>query len=93
MSGSGSGSRRSTGQSGCMPTEVDIGWQHCTQIGNNRRKVRCVYCNKIVSSGVTRLKEHLGGVTGNVAPCTQVPKEVRIQMRDHVTQSRIDKEK
>ncbi|KAI9193857.1 hypothetical protein LWI28_000718 [Acer negundo] len=39
--------------------------------------VKCKFCNKVITGGVTRLKEHHGQTHKNVAPCLKVPKEVK----------------
>jgi len=34
--------------------------------------------------GVTHVKEHLVGVTGDVAKCKEVPKQIRKEMKAHI---------
>ncbi|KAL8144655.1 arogenate dehydratase/prephenate dehydratase 1, chloroplastic-like isoform X2 [Apium graveolens] len=55
---------------------TDIGWEHGTALDGDKRKVKCNYCAKIVSGGITRLKQHVAGISGNVEPCPSAPKEV-----------------
>lgn len=55
---------------------TDIGWKHGTALDGDKRKVKCNYCAKIVSGGITRLKQHVAGISGNVEPCPSAPKEV-----------------
>lgn len=43
---------------------------------DKRYRVQCNYCGKVVST-FFRLKYHLGGVRGDVAPCENVPQNVR----------------
>ena len=38
--------------------------------------MRCNYCRKVMYGGITRLKEHVGHVTGQVETCPRVPREV-----------------
>ncbi|KAG8374723.1 hypothetical protein BUALT_Bualt10G0025600 [Buddleja alternifolia] len=42
-----------------------------------KQKVKCNYCNKVVSNGFYRLKYHLGGIKGDVSPCLEVPVHVK----------------
>jgi len=37
----------------------DVGWQHGIDVDKNSRKVLCKYCQKIISGGIFRLKQHL----------------------------------
>ncbi|KAL1827450.1 hypothetical protein ACET3Z_005862 [Daucus carota] len=48
----------------------DIGWDYCELVdpGNNR-KVKCKLCNKVVTGGVFRLKQHVARIKGNVSSC------------------------
>ena len=41
--------------------------------------------------GITRFKHHLGHISGNVAGCTEVPREVRKQMKAFVGQNKTRK--
>ncbi|KAK1386098.1 hypothetical protein POM88_023833 [Heracleum sosnowskyi] len=45
-----------------------------------KRKVKCNYCAKIVSGGITRLKQHVAGISENVEPCPSAPKETRVNL-------------
>lgn len=44
---------------------------------NNANKVRCKYCQQVLSGGITRLKQHLAGIKGNCKQCAQVPENVK----------------
>ncbi|MQL79711.1 hypothetical protein Taro_012156 [Colocasia esculenta] len=66
-------------QSSSNPPSVDPSWAHCTVVDMGRRKVQCKYCNRVLSGGVWRLKQHLTGIIGEVAPCLRVSSEVRMQ--------------
>ncbi|XP_038690818.1 uncharacterized protein LOC119989396 isoform X2 [Tripterygium wilfordii] len=45
-------------------------------VDEQKKRVQCNYCAKEVSS-FNRLQSHLGGVRGDVKPCTQVPENIR----------------
>ncbi|MQL69465.1 hypothetical protein Taro_001765 [Colocasia esculenta] len=56
-----------------------------------RRKVQCKYCNRVLSGGIFRLKQHLAGIKGEVAPCSRVSAEVRIQFCQYMNEKETSK--
>ncbi|XP_042515845.1 uncharacterized protein LOC122090074 [Macadamia integrifolia] len=54
---------------------------HGTPVDEKKKRVRCNYCAKEVS-GFSRLKQHLGGIRGDVLPCQEVPVDVKVQMKN-----------
>jgi hypothetical protein len=56
---------------------LDVGWQHGIDIDKNSRKVQCKYCQKIISGGIFRFKQHLACTRKDVEPCQQVPENVK----------------
>ncbi|XP_047311139.1 uncharacterized protein LOC124914599 [Impatiens glandulifera] len=63
-------------------------------IDDKKRQVQCNFCGKIVSC-FSRLKFHLAGIRGDVAPCQEVPPEVRELLRTELLEkknSRLTKE-
>jgi hypothetical protein len=56
---------------------LDVGWQHGIDIDKNSRKVQCKYCQKIISGGIFRFKQHLACARKDVEPCQQVPENVK----------------
>ncbi|KAJ8460088.1 hypothetical protein OPV22_033014 [Ensete ventricosum] len=69
-----------------MPTRAtDIGWAHGAMVNGDRQKIECKYCHKVIlGGGISRLKQHLAGERGNIAPCDQVPADVKAQMQQHL---------
>ncbi|XP_015584619.1 uncharacterized protein LOC8289331 isoform X2 [Ricinus communis] len=64
---------------------TDPGWAHGTMVNGGRQKIKCKYCHKIfLGGGISRLKQHLAGERGNVAPCEDVPEEVKVQIQQHL---------
>lgn len=57
-------------------TKKDITWDHCQSL-ETRLHVKCNYCPKTMWGGAFRMKHHLAGTHKEVAPCAQVPEEVR----------------
>nr|GEX21735.1 hypothetical protein [Tanacetum cinerariifolium] len=63
--------------------EVDKTWDHVTQHieGNGKKAFICNFCHKIIlGGGINRVKKHLTGQKGEVAPCTKVDPDVRYTM-------------
>ncbi|MQL93099.1 hypothetical protein Taro_025739 [Colocasia esculenta] len=72
-------------QSSSNPPNADLAWAHCTIVDMGRRKVQCKYCNRVLSGGVWRLKQHLAGIKGEVAPCLRVSSEkISVEHRKQV---------
>ena len=68
-----------------MPPKKDIGWNHGEPINVGKKKSRCNYCGKIISGGVTRLKQHVDRVIGQVDPCPTAPQEISKMLREHLS--------
>ncbi|XXG68541.1 hypothetical protein AAC387_Pa06g1604 [Persea americana] len=64
-----------------MVRDVDPVWQHGVDVDGKKSKIKCNYCSKVVTVGITRLKEHLAHKTGNVAKCTKVSPELKKEMQ------------
>ncbi|KAI3963684.1 hypothetical protein MKW98_021924 [Papaver atlanticum] len=45
-------------------------------------RVRCNYCAKEICN-YSRLRQHLGGIRGNVLPCVEVPEVIKVQMKKY----------
>ncbi|MQM04753.1 hypothetical protein Taro_037557, partial [Colocasia esculenta] len=78
-------------QSSSNPPSADPAWAHGTVVDMTRRKVQCKYCNRVLSSGVWHLKQHLAGIKGEVAPCSRVSAEVRIQFCQYMKEKETSK--
>ncbi|MQL78363.1 hypothetical protein Taro_010794 [Colocasia esculenta] len=59
----------------------NTGWAHLTLVDAIKRKVKCNYCGKDIHGGITRGKQHLAGVRGEVKQCDIAPREMREEMR------------
>ena len=62
----------------------DIGWEHATPDGGDRRLAKCNYCGKVAHGGITRMKQHLAHISGQVEACPSVPKEVQQMIHKHL---------
>ncbi|XP_038723293.1 uncharacterized protein LOC120015140 [Tripterygium wilfordii] len=63
---------------------VDPGWEHGVAQDEKKKKVKCNYCEKIVSGGINRFKQHLARIPGEVAPCRDAPDDVYIKIKDNM---------
>ena len=69
-----------------MAPKTDIGWKHGKElVKGDKRKVVCNYCQKIISGGITRFKEHIACIPGNVEACPCAPEQVTSMMRELLT--------
>ncbi|XP_034704909.1 uncharacterized protein LOC117928910 isoform X3 [Vitis riparia] len=67
------------------PRATDPGWAHGIMVNGGRQKIKCKYCHKVIlGGGISRLKQHLAGERGNVAPCEEVPEDVKVQIQQHL---------
>lgn len=67
------------------PRATDLGWSHGKMVDGDRQKIQCKYCHKIIlGGGISRLKQHLAGERGNIAPCDSVPADVKAQIQQHL---------
>ncbi|KAG9445278.1 hypothetical protein H6P81_016618 [Aristolochia fimbriata] len=67
------------------PRATDLGWAHGMMVNGDRQKIKCRYCQKVIlGGGISRLKQHLAGERGNIAPCEKVPEDVKAQMHQHL---------
>ncbi|KAI3814409.1 hypothetical protein L1987_19164 [Smallanthus sonchifolius] len=63
---------------------VDPGWEHGVPRDERKKKVKCNYCDKIVSGGINRFKQHLARIPGEVAPCKSAPEEVYLKIKENM---------
>ncbi|XP_052204967.1 uncharacterized protein LOC127809864 isoform X1 [Diospyros lotus] len=63
---------------------VDPGWEHGAAQDDRKKKVKCNYCEKIVSGGINRFKQHLARIPGEVAPCKNAPEEVYLKIKENM---------
>ncbi|GLU05172.1 hypothetical protein SLE2022_222860 [Rubroshorea leprosula] len=63
---------------------TDPGWQHGVAQDERKKKVKCNYCEKIVSGGINRFKQHLARIPGEVAPCKNAPEEVYLKIKENM---------
>ncbi|CAL5214751.1 unnamed protein product [Lathyrus oleraceus] len=69
------------------PSE-DIGWYFGTPEPENRNNVRCKLCNVVIKGGITRLKQHIAHMKGQVTTCGRVTTMVRENMMELLLDSK-----
>ncbi|XP_038989941.1 uncharacterized protein LOC120113223 [Phoenix dactylifera] len=77
------------------PAKRDIGWSYGRRLGSEgqRHQFQCKFCDKVFKGGgVTRLKQHLAGNSGEVATCRNCPNEIRVLMRQNLAEAKEAKE-
>ncbi|XP_078163023.1 myb domain protein 4r1 isoform X2 [Carex rostrata] len=56
----------------------DPWWVHAERLEGNRTHWKCKYCNQVFKGGgVSRLKMHIAGFSGDIVSCLAVPQEIR----------------
>ncbi|KAJ8748653.1 hypothetical protein K2173_008098 [Erythroxylum novogranatense] len=63
---------------------LDPGWEHCVAQDQKKKKVKCNYCEKIISGGINRFKQHLARIPGEVAYCDKAPEEVYLKIKENM---------
>ena len=74
----------------------DPTWKYCieAETTDNSRTYKylyCQYCNKKITKGVKRLKDHIGRTRKSVAPCAKVLEEVKQELLDYLKQTTLTK--
>ena len=67
-----------------MASKHDISWEHPETVGGSRRTTKCKYCGKVIHGGITRLKQHIAYISGQVEASLRVPVEVSHSVRQHM---------
>jgi hypothetical protein len=59
----------------------DIGWHFAINVqGGDRNTIQCKLCFKVITGGITRLKEYLAHMSGEVKSCARVTQLIRENM-------------
>ena len=54
----------------------DIGWEHAEPVGGSRRTTKCKYYGKVIHGSITRLKQHIAHISGQVEECPRVSVDI-----------------
>ncbi|GAY44933.1 hypothetical protein CUMW_085640 [Citrus unshiu] len=63
---------------------MDPGWEHCVAQDEKKKRVKCNYCEKIISGGINRFKQHLARIPGEVAYCDKAPEDVYLKIKENM---------
>ncbi|KAK3194394.1 hypothetical protein Dsin_025704 [Dipteronia sinensis] len=63
---------------------VDPGWEHCVAQDEKKKRVKCNYCEKTISGGINRFKQHLARIPGEVAFCEKAPEDVYLKIKENM---------
>ncbi|KAI9180340.1 hypothetical protein LWI28_003750 [Acer negundo] len=63
---------------------VDPGWEHCVAQDEKKKRVKCNYCEKTISGGINRFKQHLARIPGEVAFCDKAPEDVYLKIKENM---------
>ena len=74
-----------------MVSKHDIGWEHAKPVGGSRRTTKCKYCGKVIHGSITRLKQHITHISGQVEGCPRVPVEVSHSVGQHMSDTSKEK--
>ncbi|KAK8584443.1 hypothetical protein V6N12_068687 [Hibiscus sabdariffa] len=81
---------RSRRKEGATPSD-DYGWRWGEAVEGSRNNVKCKFCERIITGGITRLKEHLAGKIGNVKAGESVFAEVRRNIAERLKEFQKEK--
>ena len=71
----------------------DIGWHFGEPMAGNKNNIRCKLCDKVIKGGITRLKQHIAHVKGQLARCARVTTLVQQSMMKLLMDAKAKKKK
>ena len=70
----------------------DVGWEYGMLVDpKNMDKVKCKLCDKIMSGGVYRVKEHIGHISGNVSACPKSSVDDKAKCKNAIAEAKSKK--
>ena len=74
-----------------MPKEKSTEWIHVTVINEKEKnsalaKLKCIYCDKVYSGGIIRIRGHLAGDDINIKSCEKVPTDIKNMIKEDNTE-------
>ncbi|EYU33969.1 hypothetical protein MIMGU_mgv1a018275mg [Erythranthe guttata] len=75
-----------------MGPKTDIGWDFGDMVGENRKKIKCKLCQVVTTGGITRLKQHIAHISGEVEACKKAPKGISVMLRKYLQESKTARE-
>ncbi|GJW89834.1 pescadillo-like protein, partial [Tanacetum coccineum] len=78
---------------GAKRKSKDIGWEYgVIPDTSNPDRIKCTLCGKLVSGGVTRLKQHIAQITGQTTSCSKATKEDQLKCRNAINEGKMKKQ-
>ncbi|GJY04072.1 putative transcription factor/ chromatin remodeling BED-type(Zn) family protein [Tanacetum coccineum] len=78
---------------GAKRKSKDIGWEYgVIPDTSNPDRIKCTLCGKLVSGGVTRLKQHIAQITGQTTSCVKATKEDQLKCRNAINEGKMKKQ-
>ena len=74
-----------------MASKHDICWEYAESFSGNRRTPKCKYYGKVIHGGITRLKQHIAHISGQVEGCRSVLVEVSQSIRLYMSNASNEK--
>ena len=68
-----------------MAQKHDICWEHAEPFDGNRNTPKCKYHRKVIHGGITRLKQHIIHISGQVEGCQSVHAEVSQSIKLYIS--------
>lgn len=88
MSDAGAGTSQGGGSQGGGSQgegqQVDPGRKYGTIVNNNVNHWKCIFCYKVLTAGISRLKQHLVGGYKNAKKCPICPEHVRAELQNYM---------
>jgi len=69
--------KASSGRGSGVGLRTDPAWSHCIFVDGKARNLKCKYCEKVLTSGIYRLKHHLVGTSKDVGACIVISENVK----------------
>ncbi|CAI9278329.1 unnamed protein product [Lactuca saligna] len=83
---------------GSTPTDThkrnsdDIGWEYgFIPDKSNLDRLKCKFCGKVFGRGITRMKQHIAHVKGNVSSCPSSTKDDQLKCRNSINEGKLKK--
>ncbi|GJR38371.1 tRNA dimethylallyltransferase 2 isoform X1, partial [Tanacetum coccineum] len=71
----------------------DVGWEYGVMPDKSvPDRIKCTLCEKLVSGGVTRLKQHIAQITGQTTSCPKATKEDQLKCRNAINEGKLKKQ-
>nr|VDD32659.1 unnamed protein product [Brassica oleracea] len=83
MSDAGAGTSQGGGSQG-EGQQVDPGRKYGTIVNNSVNHWKCTFCYKVLTAGISRLKQHLVGGYKNAKKCPICPEHVRAELQNYM---------